>query len=410
MRKKCVLIGAGSRITFQYALPLYQHYRQQIQLVGILDTNQGRAALLNARLDNTCRTYTDFSTMVKAEAPDLVIIGSPDATHHEYIVQALEQGLEVICEKPITTDAAKGQLILDAERKTGRNIVVTFNYRFTAFATRIKQLIRESGIGRLHSVHLEWHLDRQHGADYFRRWHSLQRHSGGLLVHKSTHHFDLVNWLLDDEPEQVHAFGGLKVYGRANAPFFGTNCRTCPHAARCEFYRDFSADEFIRDSFFGCEAEDHYLRDRCVYSDQIDIVDTASVQVRYKKQTVLSYSLNAYSPYEGYHLFLTGENGRIEAEDFHGLVGPFKGEQRYGLRYYNKAEEVISIQLAPQTGSHGGGDDRMMKMLFGGLTEDPWGHLAGSRSGLMSALIGIAANESIRTGAPQTIASLVEFA
>ena len=62
-------------------------------------------------------------------------------------------------------------------------------------------------------MHFEWLLDTAHGADYFRRWHRLKDVSGGLLVHKSTHHFDLVNWWLADVPTRVYASGGLKFYG-----------------------------------------------------------------------------------------------------------------------------------------------------------------------------------------------------
>ena len=60
-------------------------------------------------------------------------------------------------------------------------------------------------------------LDTSHGADYFRRWHREKDKSGGLLVHKSTHHFDLVNWWLASSPKTVFAMGGLRFYGRENA-------------------------------------------------------------------------------------------------------------------------------------------------------------------------------------------------
>ena len=72
-------------------------------------------------------------------------------------------------------------------------------------------------IGQVTSVHFEWLLNTRHGADYFRRWHRDKRNSGGLLVHKSTHHFDLVNFWIGSHPETVFAFGDLMYYGRENA-------------------------------------------------------------------------------------------------------------------------------------------------------------------------------------------------
>lgn len=72
-------------------------------------------------------------------------------------------------------------------------------------------------IGDVHSVHFEWLLNTEHGADYFRRWHRDKRNSGGLLVHKSTHHFDLVNFWLGSRPQTVYAQGSLMFYGKENA-------------------------------------------------------------------------------------------------------------------------------------------------------------------------------------------------
>ena len=70
-------------------------------------------------------------------------------------------------------------------------------------------------IGEINSVHFEWLLNTRHGADYFRRRHRDKRNSGGLLVHKSTHHFDLVNFWLGTTPKTVFAMGGLAP-GRCN--------------------------------------------------------------------------------------------------------------------------------------------------------------------------------------------------
>lgn len=79
-------------------------------------------------------------------------------------------------------------------KQTGRSLRVTFNYRYAPYHTKIKELIESDVIGDVFSIHFEWLLNTQHGADYFRRWHRNKHNSGGLLVHKSTHHFDLVNF------------------------------------------------------------------------------------------------------------------------------------------------------------------------------------------------------------------------
>lgn len=87
-----------------------------------------------------------------------------------------------------------------AVKRTGKNVRVTFNHRYAPRHTKIRELIEEGVIGQVFSVHFEWLLSTKHGADYFRRWHRDNRNSGGLLVHKSTHQFDLVNFWIDSQP------------------------------------------------------------------------------------------------------------------------------------------------------------------------------------------------------------------
>src|SRR5690606_23821425 len=113
----------------------------------------------------------------------------------------------------------------DAVEATGRAVTVTFNYRYSPRNSALKEVIASGRIGEVTSVHFEWVLDTAHGADYFRRWHRDKDVSGGLLVHKSSHHFDLVNWWLADAPTRVYASGGLRFYGADAAARRGMGSR-----------------------------------------------------------------------------------------------------------------------------------------------------------------------------------------
>lgn len=159
----------------------------------------------------------DFDEMIRTEKPDVVIVTTIDRTHHHYIIRAMELGCDVITEKPMTVDEDKCQQIIDTVERTGQKVRVTFNYRYSPHATKVRELIRDGVIGDVLHVNFEWLLDTRHGADYFRRWHRDKRNSGGLLVHKSTHHFDLVNFWLNSEPKTVFAMGDLLFYGKENA-------------------------------------------------------------------------------------------------------------------------------------------------------------------------------------------------
>ena len=174
-----------------------------------------------------------FGELVARERPDVVVVTTVDRYHADYVVAALESGCDVVVEKPLTVDAAGCRRIVDAVRRTGGSVVVTFNYRYSPRNSAVRRLLLDGAIGTVTSVHFEWVLDTVHGADYFRRWHRDKADSGGLLVHKSGHHFDLVNWWLDDVPETVHAFGALRFYGASNAPADPAAAAAARTRARC---------------------------------------------------------------------------------------------------------------------------------------------------------------------------------
>ncbi len=393
--KKYAFAGSGGRGVTMYAVPMANEFKDVAEIVGVYDTNLKRCEVMRRRTGLDIPVYSDFDKMLKEAKPDIVVVATVDRYHHEYIEKALKAGCDVICEKPLTIDEEKCGVIVKAQKETGKKVTVTFNVRFMPFVTRIKQLVKEGSIGEVLSVHFEWMLDTSHGADYFRRWHRRKENSGGLLVHKSTHHFDMVNWLIEDEPAVVNAFGARRYYGPVRSEK-GERCLTCQHREKCEFYFDIKASTLNREFYYECEDADGYFRDRCVFADEIDIEDTVSVSVAYSKGAVMSYSLTAHSPYEGFRIALNGTKGRIEAEDFHGSIGPFAGRHITNLRLYNRMGEEIDIKVPQATGSHGGGDARLLKMLFREGQADPLGHMADTRAGIMSAVIGIAANKSMK--------------
>ena len=166
------------------------------------------------------------------------------------IARAMDLGCDVITEKPLTIDEKKAAFILEAVKRTDKDVRVTFNYRYAPNNTKIRELIMDGVIGDVFSVHFEWLLDTVHGADYFRRWHRNKHNSGGLLVHKSTHHFDLVNFWLGAKPETVFAFGDLNFYGRHNAEKRGmTDFTSRSHGSHIEndhFAIDLSSNEKLK--------------------------------------------------------------------------------------------------------------------------------------------------------------------
>ena len=178
------------------------------------------------------------------------------------------------------------------------------------------------------------------------------------------------------------------------------------------------------------EHYDGYLRDGCVWKEDIDIYDKMAVQVKYAGGIQMSYSLTTYSPYEGWRVAFNGTNGRLEAwQDVPWDLGfdttltqaEHHTKEFDQNRTTKKADfdaivvmknfqkhELIKVPKAG--GGHGGGDPKLHADIFGSeKVNDPLGHLAGTRDGAMSVLTGIAARNSIESGKPVRVADLTSL-
>lgn len=435
-KRRFVFVGTGGR-AISFIEPLVTTYRDSNELVGLCDVSAARMAYYNDLLVNSWKhpavaayTADRFDTMLAEAKPDIVFVCSKDSTHHDYIIRALRAGCDVITEKPMTIDATKCRAILEAQRETGRRVRVAFNYRWAPFRTKVKELVATGTIGRVHSVNLEYLLDTTHGADYFRRWHAHADESGTLLVHKSTHHFDLVNWWIDAIPEQIFAYGDLVFYGRQNAEARGDGALAKydrytghPEAKDDPFRLDLDESASFRGLYRAGETDSGYLRDRNVFREDIDIYDQMSLNVRYRTGVVLTYSLTAYSPREGMRVTLNGDRGRIEYHEFIGShmnravrPGEFKIEERPGaeaegewIRVFPHFHPSYLVPMPPVTGAHGGADEVLSRSFFApdAPSDDEWHRFAGHEQGAASILVGIAGVESIRTNRPVNLTDLV---
>lgn len=403
--KKYVIVGCGNRGIYAYAIPIVRDYRDVCELVGVYDVNYKRAEALCELCGADIPVYRDFDEMLRETSPDTVIVTTVDATHDRYAIAAMEAGCDVISEKPLTTTPDKALAIIDAERRTGRKVTVTFNLRFSPELVRLKETIKSGVIGEIHSVHYQWMLDKNHGADYFRRWHRRRENSGSLSVHKATHHFDLINWFLEDEPSEVNSFGTRRIYGHTRDKR-AQRCLECPYKEECEYYYDIKKQG--KRLYYDCEDVDGYYRDSCIFADEIDIEDNLSVGVRYSRGAVMSYTLNAHSPYEGFNIVFNGERGRIEFTKNTRHSESFAEMSTVAsLRVYTHAGESFDVEMpTAETEGHGGADKRLRDNLFRGFDTDELCQMADVRAGIMSIGIGMAANLSMSEGRRVSISEL----
>ncbi len=423
---RLALVGTGSRGSGFWGRDLARNF-PGTEFVALCDINPGRVEYVKKYMNASCPTYTSVDKMLKEIKADYVIVTTVDATHDEVIVKALNAGFNVITEKPMTTDEIKCKRILDAEKKTGKKVVVAFNYRHSVHAMQLKELLAADRVGKITSVDFNWYLNVHHGADYFRRWHGRMARGGSLWVHKATHHFDLLNWWLNSEPVEVNAYGSLEHYGKNNA-FRGTKCRGCEHKPNCKFFWDITSNQQNVNLYVNNEHHDGYIRDGCVWSKDIDIYDKMSAQIIYANGVTVNYSLTTYSPYEGWQIAFNGMKGRIEtwedipymqktqddqakrhAIEMSNADDAINGEVREIIAWDNFSKDYEVYTTPKIKGGHGGGDIRMQKRIFVDPTDNPHHVMAGTREGAMSILIGIAARKSIQLKRPVKISELTDL-
>jgi predicted dehydrogenase len=432
-KRRYVVVGTGHRVQM-YLGAISGDHAGDAELVGLLDRNPGRVQHHLERLRDggvdTSEVLTgsgdDLEKVITEQQADRVIITTPDFTHADYIVRGLDAGVDVVVEKPLTIRPDYARQIVQAVERTGKQVVVTHNYRYSPRNSALKELVKSGRIGTVLSVNFEWVLDTAHGADYFRRWHRDKANSGGLLIHKASHHFDLVNWWIADVPQQVYARGGVKFYGAENAAARGVAERPergthdGPHTP---WELDLRNDPTLQALYLDNEQYDGYRRDQDVFGPGVTTEDNLAVIVDYAGGPVLSYALNAHSPWEGYRVAINGTEGRAELEvieraavltDDQGkvVVDPSALPQdagRHGgqrLTLQRHWEPAVDVPIPEGSGGHGGGDALLLKDVFQGPGEDWLERPSDWKDGLRSIAVGMMGNESQRSGRPVTLDDL----
>jgi predicted dehydrogenase len=387
-----------------FVLPMLREPEQALgQVVAVVDPDTARVEEFARRLAGGAkiRHYLpeQFEAMVDETAPNAVIVTSPDHTHAAYILAALTHGLDVITEKPMVTTAADARRVLDAEQASGASVRVAHNLRYAPRHQHIKRLLQTGTIGRITHVNLAWQVDVRHGASYFYRWNSRRALSGGLSVHKSCHHLDLVNWWLDERPVEVFGYGALNHYG-PNGGLVLPEDALPPSVVRGEgttridhhglpYYVQYEPDS-----------------DLTIHDADIDIEDTYSAVVRYRGGQSLAYSVDFASPWEGYRLIISGTQGQVEA-DFR-LNAPADVPDR--VVHLDLENRATVHEFARSAGDHDGADLPARRDLLLGASEASreLGLTADSEDGAYAVATGEALWRSVQSNRPVKIEELLK--
>jgi predicted dehydrogenase len=357
-----ILIGAGHRgnIYADYAI---QH-PDEFKIVGVAEPDSKRSAKIKhkhkLKYSECFRNWKDIFS--KPKFADAVIIATPDGMHTEPCLAALDAGYDVLLEKPIAPTEGECRLILEKAVNSGRIVGVCHVLRYTPYFRELKEIIDAGLIGNIISVqHLEPIEQIHMSHSYVRgKWRNSAM-ATPILLAKSSHDMDIIRWLVNSGARDVHCFGNLTWFTRANAPEGSTErctggCKvesTCAYSAKQIYLRDKKRlyvfdlpedksewDEIILEKL---NTTDY---GRCVYRMDNDQPDHLTVNMLFNNGVTAAFSMEAHVSYEGRRTRIMGSKGDIVGDMEAFVMTDFKTRHQ--------------ISWKMKTDAHGGGDHRLM--------------------------------------------------
>ncbi|MBR6680025.1 MAG: Gfo/Idh/MocA family oxidoreductase [Clostridia bacterium] len=361
-----VLIGAGNRGR-TYANFAHDYYGDKIEIVAVAEPDESIRSFCKEKYeldDSAC--YHDWDELfAKGKIADAAIIATQDKDHLIPALRAIDLGYDLLLEKPMAVTPEECIKIADRANEKGVNVVVCHVLRYTPFFGLLKRLIDEDKVGRvINIIHVEGVGERHYSHSYTRgNWCNVAK-SSPMILAKSCHDMDILQWLLGKRCTKVQSFGSLTHFTHENCPE-GAPARCidgCPYADECTYnaVRLYQKDRWFIGTATGKvkptdEDIDHMLRTsdygRCVYQSDNDVVDHQTVNLEFEDHSLVSFTMSAFNK-GGRFIRIMGTKGELTA---------YMSDDK--IKYYNfltKETTEISVKDAVSdetiVGGHGGGD------------------------------------------------------
>ncbi|HID10236.1 MAG TPA: Gfo/Idh/MocA family oxidoreductase [Candidatus Latescibacteria bacterium] len=206
-RLKFGCIGAGM-MGRQHIRAIRDHYPEEAEVRAICDPEPGELASAS-ELAPEAHRHSDYRKMLDEEELDGVFISTPNFLHAEIALRSLERGVHVFSEKPVATTKEDCLRMAEEAEEAGRVLMIGHELRYSEYFRTVKQIVDEGKIGR---PYLIWCKEfRGPFLPKVDNWIQDSRRSGGALVDKNSHHFDLMNWYIGSKPARVFGMGGKGV-------------------------------------------------------------------------------------------------------------------------------------------------------------------------------------------------------
>ncbi len=378
-----VVIGLGGRGLWM-APQVAKH--EAYSLRGVCDQVAETAHRVANTIGNNVQAYTDVDTCLRNSACDAVFVCTPDGTHADVVIPALEAGAYVFVEKPldITLDACRK--ILDADRKAGGRTSVGFNLRLAPVYVTLRDKIQSGLIGQPLTIEAcEFYSG---GRTYFRRWNRLRSAGGGLWITKACHDFDILYWMAGTNPVRVAAFSELTHY--VPKPAASLHCRDCALADDCpDAYEHTPYGPELAEAKAAMERATGERPDLCLFNSDKDTFDHGTATVQFENGVTASYTVNVVASFTRREIRVSGTDGCLE-----GNLGT--GSVLFTKRDSNE-QQTIDL-TAEGSGGHGGGDDYLLSSFAEFVCGQNEHRIVRPEEATVAVSMGLAAREAADSG------------
>ena len=373
------LIGAGGRGTNYVRLM----DKEKFNVVAVAEPVKERRERIKKMYnipENMCfETYE--SILQEPKLADCAVIATSDRMHYEPAMKAIEKGYDLLLEKPVAPTYEECVDIANFATEKGVKVLVCHVLRYTDFFLKIKEMIKAGDLGKIISIHHSENVGHIHHSHSYVRgnWGNTEK-SANMLLAKSCHDIDILQWLMDEKCINVHSFGSLSFFKEENAPEGAPDyCNQgCPHKNECfydatiiyskdndEWYKGHALqkDNPTDEDYANLLSKTQY--GKCVFKCDNDVVDHQVVNLEFESGAVASFNMCSFNE-GGRYIRIMGTKGEIYGDMKHNTLDYF--DFRTGKHtLINPNELGLDDSI---TNGHGGGDYGIVETLYEYLAND----------------------------------------
>lgn len=375
-----ILIGAGSRGKI-YTDHMVDERFHVVAVAEPVKEQRDYVKKLHGIPDEMCfESWEELLSLPKFA--DVAIITTSDSLHYEPAMKAIALGYNLLLEKPVAPTYKECKEIADFAKEKNAKVLVCHVLRYTPFFRKIKDFINNGALGDVLSVHHSECVGNVHQSHSFVRgnWGN-EKKSSNMLLAKSCHDMDILQWLVGSRCKQVSSFGSLSFFKKENAPEGAPEycIEGCPYADTCYYnavklYLEDEENDWFRNACTkkvkpSNAAVEEAIRTtqygKCVYKCDNDVVDHQVVNIEYENGAVASFNMCAFNQ-GGRYIRIMGTNGEIYGDMEGNMIDYYSFATREHT-LINPLDEKLSGDI---TGGHGGGDKGLVDILYKYIVED----------------------------------------